>query len=287
MSVSKIAAGNGVPASAKPAGNGTEVRAVARCLDILERLAQDPELGLLELARETGLRPPTVHRLLATLVQRGYVLQNGQTDRYFISYKLLELVTQASSHGTGLEGLTREHLTRLRDTSGETTSLAVAIQDQAVWIAQEDTDKILRPFVIVGRGTPFHVTAGGKAILAFQPEKLIERFLAREPFPAATRNTLTTRKALAMELDRVLRRGYAIDHEEQEESVTSIAAPIFDVRGYAIAAISICGPTTRMQRVIADTEIADMLLDCTKEVSRRLGWSDGDALDESTDAETA
>lgn len=267
----------------KARSTGTEIRAVTRCLDVLERLAQDPELGLTELARETGLRPATTHRLLSTLVQRGYVLQNDETGRYFISYKLLELVTQASSHGTGLEGLARQHLSDLRDASGETTALAVLIQDQAVWIACEDPDKMLRMFVIVGDRAPLHASAVGKAMLAFQPEKTIERFLSRETFPASTRNTMTTRKALAMELDTIRSRGFAVDREEHEASVTCIAGPIFDARGFAIAGISISGPTPRMQEVLAG-DIPDMLLHRTAEISRRLGWSSDPAVDEPEEA---
>jgi DNA-binding IclR family transcriptional regulator len=110
----------------------------------------------------------------------------------------------------------------------------------------------------------------GKAMLAFQSEETIEQIIAKVRFTRYTRKTLCSREALLKVLDRVRRRGYAIDDEEIELGVRCIGAPIFDNNRRAIAAVSVSGPSSRItsQSVPA---IAEHLMRCCRDISASLG----------------
>jgi IclR family acetate operon transcriptional repressor len=110
----------------------------------------------------------------------------------------------------------------------------------------------------------------GKAMLAFQPDDTTEQIIAKIRFARYTRKTLCTREALAKCLERVRRRGYAIDDEEIELGVRCVGAPIFNEDHRAIAAVSVSGPSSRItaQNVPA---IAEHLLRCCRDISASLG----------------
>jgi len=99
----------------------------------------------------------------------------------------------------------------------------------------------------VGTRAPVHSTAVGKALLAFQPDEVVDGVLARG-LPASTPNTLTDARALRRELAAVRSRGYAIDDEESEVGLRSIAAPIRNDAGQVVASISIAGPAHRITK---------------------------------------
>jgi DNA-binding IclR family transcriptional regulator len=116
-----------------------------------------------------------------------------------------------------------------------------------------------------------HATAVGKALLAFQPEEEISRIIARG-LPASAPNTVVDGEALQRELALVRARSYAVDDEESEVGLLSIAAPIRSDSASVIAAISIAGPVHRMTRK-ALLGWARELVEAADAVSQRLGWS--------------
>jgi IclR family acetate operon transcriptional repressor len=255
---------------ATPRNHG-DLRAVTRCLDILEALAANRELGVVELAKIVGLQPGTVHRFLATLVNRDYAAQDRETGRYFLRYKLLELADMLRQHVSQLESLAVEPLIEVRDVSGETATLAVLNDDAAVYIAQQESSKSVRMLVPLGRPVPLHSTAVGKAMLAFQPAQFVARCLARAPFERFTSSTIVDDKALLHDLERVRRNGFAVDNGENEEGVVAIAAPVFDHRGLPVAAISVSGPGSRMM-AIWSWDVPDLLVHRALAISRELGY---------------
>jgi DNA-binding IclR family transcriptional regulator len=251
--------------------SGGDLRAVTRCLDILEALAASKDLGVVELAKIVDLQPGTVHRFLSTLVHRDYVAQDKATGRYYLRYKLLELADTLRQHVAHFESLAAEPLKEVRDVSGETATLAVLSDDAAVYIAQEESSKSVRLLTPLGRPVPLHSTAVGKAMLAFQPAQAIERQMAREPFERFTPSTIVDSRALANDLERVRRNGFAVDNGENEDGVVAVAAPIFDHRGLAVAALNVSGPASRMMAVWS-WDVPDLLVHRALAISRELGY---------------
>jgi IclR family acetate operon transcriptional repressor len=250
--------------------NPAIVQSVARGFDLLEAVAAADEVGLVELANQTGLQPSTTHRLLTTLIECGYVVQNPQTSRYRLSHKVVELAGGAEARIERLRTAVRGHLVAIRDITGETTNLCVLDRFTIVYADQVESRRTVRMFSETGRRVPAHACSAGKAMLAFQPPNALGDLMARAPFASLTPHTLTSPEQLEGELRRARTRGYAIDREEFEEGVVCVSAPIFGPTGDVLAATSVSGPAARLQRVDL-AELGALVRGRMLEVSRELG----------------
>ena len=234
-------------------GRRDTVQSLERAFDILERLAAAGELGVTELAARTGLVPSTAHRLLATLVKRGYVAQSPESGRYLLGYKVIEVASGLEHRLSRLRAAARPHLEEIRRATGETTNLVVLDGDHVVYVDQVEGTRSVRMFTVVGTAAPAHTTAAGKAIMAYgPPDAVATRYGGRASLERLTSRTLTTPAALRADLARIRRRGYAIDDEEHEEGVGCVAVPLFDHTARPCAAISVSGPSARTVQVDTD-----------------------------------
>jgi IclR family transcriptional regulator, acetate operon repressor len=222
-----------------PGGGG--VQAVERAFDLLEAMADAGGVaGLSELAASSGLPLPTIHRLLRTLADRGYVRQQP-SRRYALGPRLVRL---GDSSGRLVGAAAEPHLAHLVNALGETANLAMFDGGQVVYVVQAPGRHAMRMFTEVGRRVSPHCTAVGKAILAQLPPATVHDVLRRTEFVAHTDNTITDVAAYLRELEQVRERGYALDEGEQEVGVRCVAVAVEG--GPAPAGISISGPTTRM-----------------------------------------
>ncbi len=248
------------------------VQSLERALDLLEALASAGELGVSELAARTGLVPSTAHRLLSTLVDRGYAAQSAAGGRYLIGYKLLELSSGLQDRVERLKLAAREHLEAIQRETGETTNLVVLEGRDVVYVDKVDGTRSVRLFLEVGRAIPAHTSGAGKAILAWRSTEDVAAMLGGAPLSRSTPRTLTTLEGLDEDLKRIRRRGFATDNEEHEEGVACVGTPVFDHRGISIAALSVSGPTTRILN--ADTaDLGALLREHAEAVSLKLGYS--------------
>lgn len=259
----------------RPLKNPAIVQSVARGFDLLEAVASADEVGLVELAHRTGLQPSTTHRLLATLIECGYVVQNPQTSRYRLSHKVVELAGGAEARIERLTTAVRPHLAEIRDVTNETTNLCVLDRFTVVYVDQAESRRAVRMFTETGRRVPAHACAAGKAMLAFQPASIVAELMARAPFASLTPHTLTSPPQLEGELRRARARGYALDREEYEDGVVCVAAPVFGPTGEVLAATSVSGPSMRLQRVDL-AELGALVRGHMLEVSRELGHRTGE-----------
>lgn len=218
------------------------VRSVERAFEVLEALAVNGgEAGLAELAERTGLPYGTIHRLLRTLLARGYVRQE-EDRRYALGGALARLGGVAERR---VGAWARPHLERLVELSGETANLAVLEGDFVVYVAQASSPRRLRMFAEVGRRLLPHSTAVGKVMLADRPAAEAAALFARTGMPRRTAKTITAADAMRAELDRVRRLGYAVDLGEEELGVHCLAVPVRDGER-VVAAISVSGPAERV-----------------------------------------
>ena len=218
------------------------VQSVERALDVLEALAEHGgEAGLSEIAVRTGLPFGTIHRLLQTLLARGYVRQESDR-RYALGGGLVRLGGIAES----MIGVwAQPYLTKLVELSGETANLAVLEGDFVVYVAQVPSPRRLRMFAEVGRRVLPHCTAVGKALLAGRPAGEAVTVFERTGMPRRTANTITDTGAMLTELDLVRARGYATDLGEEELGVHCLAVPVHD-GAKVVAAMSVSGPAERI-----------------------------------------
>ncbi len=235
--------GHGTAVAAPPGGATAAggVQSIERAFDLLEMLADaDGALGLSELASASGLPLPTVHRLMRTLVNRGYVRQEA-SRRYTLGPRLIRLgETSSRMLGTWL----RPFLAQLVQLTGETANLAMLDGDEVVYMAQVPSPHQMRMFTEPGRRVRPHSTAVGKALLAQLPPAEARAVLERSGMPAATATTITDPDVLLAHLEVIRKQGYAVNEGEQEVGVRCFAVAVPDVP--AALAISTSGPQARM-----------------------------------------
>ena len=241
------------------------VQSVDRALDLLEALASaDGEVAITALATRTSLHVSTVHRLLATLLRRGYVRQNPDTSRYYAGARLA-MLTEGRSRFGELRLRARPLLRSLTEATRETANLVVLDDVQAVYIDTVPSPQVVRLFTAVGNRTPLHATGAGKALLAALPAPRRDALLDRIELRGYTARTIVDRASLRRSLDEIRERGYAIDDEEYDEGVRCVAVAVAgigaggrDAHGAPIAALSISAPANRLSRQRC-TELAPVL----------------------------
>lgn len=247
------------------------VQSVERVLDLLEHMtAAGGEIGLSQLATESGLPLPTIHRLLGTLVRRGYA-RRLPSRRYALGARLVPL---GESAGRALGAWARPHLAQLVDELGETANMAMLDGDMVVYVAQVPSQHSMRMFTEVGRRVHVHCTGVGKAVLAQLSDDDVRAIAARVQLPAQTPQTITDLDALLAELATVRSRGYAVDNGEQEIGVCCFAVPV--PGALTPTALSISGPDTRV-RAEAAGEIAPVLTRVARDLAAELVTDDDHA----------
>jgi DNA-binding IclR family transcriptional regulator len=252
-----------------PAKSRTRLSSVANSLRLIRSFSEDQyEIGISDLAKRLGLAKSTVHRLASTLLEQG-VLEQNRDGKYHLGLALFELGTLVRRK-MDFTTEARPFLRALMEKTGETVHLAILDHGSILYIITHESKQALRMGSKVGTRVPVHSTAVGKALLAFQPEEEVERLIALG-LPASAPNTIVDGKALRRELALIRVRNYALDDEESEVGLRSIAAPIRTDSGAVVAAISIAGPVHRMARK-ALLGWSRELSDAADAISQRLGW---------------
>lgn len=220
----------------------TGVQSLDRAFLILEAMADaGGVISLSRLAPDTGLPLPTIHRLIRTLVDLGYVRQEPSRE-YSLAPKLIRL-GEITSHR--LAAWSRPHLERAVASLGESVNLATLDGDQIVYVAQTMASKnSMRMFTEVGRRVDPHTTAVGKAMLAHAPADEVRALLRRTGMSRRTEHTIVTPDGFMAELELTRARGYAVDDQEQELGVRCVAIEVPD-SGHRMA-LSMSGPLSRM-----------------------------------------
>jgi DNA-binding IclR family transcriptional regulator len=240
-----------------------------RMLLIMEVVGEsgDP-ISPAEIGRRIGLPKQTIHRLCNTLVKEGFLvhdpawkgLRPGQRGRNMASSVLSNSRDHMARHQV-LMGLSRA--------VGETVNFVMPEDDGMSYRDRVETDWALRIQLPIGTHVPFHCTASGKVFLASLPKKAREKMLLGLELPPLTPHSITEKKQLETELDKISKQGYALDEGEFMEGMTAIAVPVLDPTNRFHAALAVHGPDQRLtkQTAIART---DLLTDAAKRLSQTI-----------------
>lgn len=248
--------------------------AVDKALDILDRLIDHADgLRAVDLAAGTGFPPGTLHRLLATLVAHDFVRHDRATGRYHLGHKFIQAL-QVMLRATGLQQRALPRLKELAQATGQAAHLGVLRGDHMVFLESIIADSA-GPVMYTPPGTmaPPHCTALGKVMLAGLPAAELDQYVRRlSPLPASTPHSLVAPAALANEVARIQRQGYAVDREEYHPGVRCVAAPVRDHTGRIIAALSVSSPVAQMpdSRISA---VAALVASAAEGMSRDLGYT--------------
>lgn len=249
---------------------GKNVQSVDRALALLEVLSMYPKgLGVGEISEKADLHKSTAHRLLATLVDRGYVKQN-QHNQYQLTLKLFELGSRSVEELDMLE-VARPHLVQIMESVNEVVHLVILEGDVIVYIDKVEPDTTIRMHSRIGISRPLYCTSVGKAILSTMDDDEVERNWRKSEINQLTQYTITDLDEMKEELKLIRERGYAIDEQENELGVRCIAIPLLDYTKKACGAISISGPVERMTDE-ALKNIVPVLLPTGKQIREELGY---------------
>jgi DNA-binding IclR family transcriptional regulator len=245
------------------------VQSINRAVSILRSFTEaEPELSVTQLSQRLHLHKSTVSRILSTLEEEGLISQNATTGKYRLGVGLISMAGVALGR-VDVRGAAYPHLDDLVQTTQETITVNILDGGECVNVDSKASPKPLRYASWIGRRLPLHCTASGKVLLAgLSPDR--RRRVLPSPFRRYTAHTLTSHEDLDAELDRVVACGYALANEEFEQAFSAIAAPVLDHRACVVGAISVSGPTYRMQQ---ETLIgfAEPLLRTAALVSSELG----------------
>ena len=231
----------------------TGSQAVERALGLLRCFeAGPPTRSLSELAKLAGLTPATAHRLLRALCRAELLAHDPLTERYGLGVALVPLGSRAAD-AMGVPAI-RPLLESLAATSGESVNLGVHDGNDVLVLLAMPSARHLRFDQGAGTRVPMYASAMGKVLLAFDPDP----DQAVRSVPRLTRltgSTITSRSELHRVLEEARRRGWAINNEEREASVRTVAVPVRGPDGKAVAALAVQGPSSRM----TDDQIRDLL----------------------------
>lgn len=223
---------------------GQPVKSADRTLEVLELLADRPgRHSLVELSRVLDIPKSSLHGLLRTMVQRGWVETDAGGLRFGLGVRALQ-VGAAYIDADDAVGLLSGVLDELSREFGETVHLGRLDGPNVVYMAKRESVHSLRLFSAIGRHLPAHATALGKALLAGHPDTVVDRLLSW-PLPALTRQTITAPEQLHAELAATRRRGYAVDREENTDGIVCFAMAV-PLRSPATDAISLSVPAARL-----------------------------------------
>lgn len=246
-----------------------QVQSLSRALKLLNALAVHPAgLSLSEVAGHVGLPNSTAHRLLTTLQNERYVRFETERSVWLIGVQAFR-VGAAFVRSRDLVTIARPYMRRLMERSGETVNLAIADRGEVIYIAQVETQKMMRAIAGPGGRAPMHCSGVGKALLAVTAPEAADKLLGAMEFTRETAQTLITRQDLERDLDEVRAQGYAVDNEENAVGLRCVAAVIYDEHASPLAALSVSGPTARIteQRIpLLGEAVAGIAAEITAEI---------------------
>jgi DNA-binding IclR family transcriptional regulator len=248
--------------------SGTE--AATRVADVLLLFVGGPNtLGVSEIARELGLSKAVVHRILQSLTSRSLVGVDPITRGYRLGPGAIALGARAL-RDFDLRAAARPTLRRLRDLTGETTTLSMLLEGSRLYLDQYESPREIKMTVPLGRPFPLYAGASGRAMLAFLPDQTVEHLIAAG-LERMTSETILDPDELRRCLAATRASGFATSRGERQDGAGSVAAPVFGVDGEVMGAISVCGPVSRFDGAAVDRYVP-LVRSAAAEISRSLGW---------------
>ncbi len=256
-------------AATDPVAPHYPIESVDKALKLLLLLGEQPEIRLSEATRYLGVASSTAHRLLAMLAYRGFVRQDPASKAYlpgpaltgvaFAVFGRLNIARTATP-------IMRTMSERLRET------VHVGMLDGAAvrFIAAVEGPTAVRVASRLGYTMPAHCTSTGKAMLAQLPQPELRQLLPDEALERITERSIGTRSALEAELSRIREQGYAVNREESEEGVASVAVPIPARAPGLRLALNAAAPQHRLAKS-QYASVAAALLQAAKEIGDQLG----------------
>lgn len=252
-------------------GKSNSVKSVMKAFLIMEELDKSGELSIGELSERLLMDKATVHRLVTTIKDAGYVNQNQNSKKYSNSLKLLAMGNRVMDK-TGIRHISRPYMEELAEKTGETINLGVRVENKIIYIDKLESSSTIKVGLGIGTSVPSYCSGLGKAILAFTSDEQKEEILDSISFEKFTDHSITDRASLNKELNKIKKKGFSIDDEEYVVGLICFGAPIFDFHGNPIAAISVSCPKYRYDEKSHLQLYTGLALEAARNISKRMGY---------------
>ena len=247
-------------------------QSVTRALGILSCFSDEqPELRVIDFAKQLNLTQSNVSRLLTTMVSLGYVEKDEFSGFYRLGHQIITLGGIALNNSE----IRKQALSELHDLErrlGLGANLAILQSQQMFYLAHVDSHKSPRMYTLLGRSNPLYNTGIGKVLLAHVAPEDASQLLNRIELASYTDKTITNRDVLLAELEKIRNRGYATEIEELALGRACIAAPIRGRGGKVIAGISLSGPLSDIRIHEREQELSSILIEVADRISVKLGF---------------
>lgn len=255
-------------ASGPAAGRQPTSAGIQATLAVLDLLAARAPLVLTDIGRELGIAKSTLHRILAVLADRGWVVRDAD-GAYDLGIRALRLGSRSSQLPivTAFRTVAAEFLTR----HDETVALAVLDGDESLFLALEETSQPVRLVTHVGSKTPAFASASGRVVLASHPPAAVAAMFGGKLLVTPTGRRLNGVAELQSILSEVSERGFAENDNETAEGLYAASAPVVNEENVTIAALTTCIPACRITPERRDLVVADLRV-LAAELSQLVDW---------------
>lgn len=247
----------------------TTIQCLGRAIAILDCFKEIEELGVTEISNRIGLHKSTTFNIISTLEHYRYLEKNENTGKYHLGIELFRMGTKVHA---SLRKIVAPYLEKLVSQFKETVNLVTRDSNHVIYLEKIESPHSMRISTTEGSRLPINTTAVGKAILAGLPDDELMEVINRIQFVKFTDHTVCNKKKFYENIQKVRALGYAEDFEELEIGLTCVASPIFNHTGKSFAAISVSGPTSRMNNDVRK-EISKVLMEVTQEISQKIGYN--------------
>ena len=245
-------------------------QSVSRALSLLSKLAEEPQgLNLSELARRVKLAPSTAHRLLTTLQLDRFV--RFEEGRWLVGFQAFN-VGSSYMRSRDISHMARPYLRMMMQETGETSNLALMENNgnSLVYVSQVECPQLMRALSKPGVKAPWTCSAVGKICLAYLKPEIASQIIKQSGFTQFTRKSIMDEPVFLREITKAKKLGFAVDEEENSDGLRCIASPIFDSNSSVIGALSVSGPSVRIEEQKLPS-FGRVTLRTAKELTRALG----------------
>lgn len=249
------------------------IKILNNSLDVLENFyKKDSALTITELSEILKIYPSTIHRILETLKYRGYVEQDSVTKKYFLGLQLFKLGKYKMSK-IDLVKVSHPFLKELVDNFNENAYLGIYHEEKVLYLEKVESTHRITMSTHIGETAPLYCSALGKLLLTGLSKEEINKILSKNKLKRFTKKTITNKRLLKAEINKVKKQGFALDIGEHEENVCCVAAGVLNHKGEIIAAISVSLPSYRLDSKTKLNNIKELVIQKGKEISTQMGYN--------------
>lgn len=242
---------------------------VKKALKVLQAFTDErTELGVTQISELLKSHKSSISRILMTLMAEGFVEKNPLTNKYRLGMKLVELGNRALSRFE-LKEYAGPYLEALAKKTNEIIHLSILDKNEIVYTDKKGEGQVLTVATKIGGRNPAYACGMGKVLLAGLSSEELVKVMSLAPLKRFTSTTIAEIPQLLKELEKVRKQGFALDNEESFPGIKCVAAPIKDIRGTVIAAMSATVPKQRMDRERMK-ELTKLVTECAQQISEQI-----------------